>query len=349
MFLLLAGLLLVSIAAVISAVPHNSNAECVSIAWLVNVGYTLELVPLIIKVYAVNHLIQAAKEFRRVKLKRESLFGAVLLLTVATMIFMIIWTLVDPPRVIPDYLLTDETNDAGETVVSVCSYCRSDSNVWGFISLAMQGFLLFVASVMAFQMRNLQHELNESQSLAILIYSHSIFWVLRLVVFAWLENTDFASVASGIHSLLLGVDSIASICIYFIPKFFKEDTRRQATFLESAAVSALETSGVTKSMAVRFQDTNSTVPSGDLGTVSAQTSGYPSEASGGASDGMHHRKSSARLSDSLHGVDAVQYEGECPHCGREIVQDLLLSELEPLKKSDPCSHDEELAIETGTT
>lgn len=348
MLLLLAGLLLVSIAAVVSAVTNTTDADCVSIVWLVNVGYTLELVPLITKVYAINHLMQAAKQFRRVELKRAYLFGAVLMLTVGTVVFMIIWTLIDPPRVISQYLLTDEMNDAGETVVSVCSYCRSVSDVWGFISLAMQGFLLFVASVLAFQMRNLKHELNESQSLAILIYSHFIFWVLRLVVFAWLENTDFASVASGIHSLLLGLDSIASICIYFLPKFFKEETRRQATFLETVTVSALDTAAVTKSM-VRFQDTNSTVPSGDVGTESAQTAGHTSEVSGGARDGINHRESSTRLSDHLHGADAVQYEAECPHCGREIVQDLLLSELEPLKKSDSCSHDEELAVEAGTT
>ena len=220
------GLLLVSIAAVISAVS-DTDAKCVSIAWLINVGYTLELVPLIIKVFAINHLMQAAKHFRRVELKRTSLFGAVLLLTIVTVVFMIIWTVIDPPRIVSQYLLTDETNDAGETIVSVCYYCRSGSEVWGFISLAIQGLLLFVASVLAFQMRNLRHELNESQSLAILIYSHFIFWVLRLVSFSWLENSEFGSVVPGIYSLILGLDSIASVCIYFLPKFFlKEDVRR---------------------------------------------------------------------------------------------------------------------------
>jgi hypothetical protein len=68
-----------------------------------------------------------------------------------------------------------------KTIVFVCHYCHSVSSVWGFISLAVQGLLLFVASMMAFQMRNVHHDLNESQSLATLICSHFIFWVLWLV------------------------------------------------------------------------------------------------------------------------------------------------------------------------
>jgi hypothetical protein len=68
MCLLLLGLLLVLITGVISAVS-NTDAQCVSIAWLISIGYTLELVPLIIKVFAINHLMQAAKQFQRVELK----------------------------------------------------------------------------------------------------------------------------------------------------------------------------------------------------------------------------------------------------------------------------------------
>jgi len=337
MCLLLVGLLLVSIAAVISAVS-NTDAQCVSVAWLINVGYTLQLVPLIIKVFAINHLMQAAKHFRRVELKRISLFGAVFLLTFVVMVFMIAWTVIDPPRIYSRYLLTGNTNDAGETILSVMYYCRSGSVVWGFISLAVQGLLLFVASILAFQMRNLRHELNESQSLATLIYSHFIFWVLRLVLFAWLENSEFGSVVTGIYSLILGLDSIASVCIYFLPKlFFEKDVRRTSLF---------ETTSVTKST-VRFQDDN------DVAHIDPESDRTQSENSGVAHKGLN-KEGSASVSDSLHGADCIQYEGDCPHCGREIVQELLRSELEssdetvPLNYAErPSQHDESVVEANG--
>jgi hypothetical protein len=84
--------------------------------------------------------------------------------------------------------LTDDANVPGNTIVFVCYDCHSVLSVWGFISLVVQGLLLFVASMLAFQMRNLCHDLNKSRSLATLIYSHFIFWVLQLVLFAWLEK-----------------------------------------------------------------------------------------------------------------------------------------------------------------
>jgi hypothetical protein len=122
--------------------------------------------------------------------------------------------------------LTDDANDSGNTIVFVCYDCHSVLSVWGFISLVVQGLLLFVASMLAFQMRNLCHDLNKSPSLATLIYSHFIFWVLQLVLFVWLENSKFGLVVPGVYSLILGLDLIASICIYFLPKIFSEEDAR---------------------------------------------------------------------------------------------------------------------------
>lgn len=307
MLLLLAGLLLVSIASVISALS-DSDAQCVSVAWLFNLGYTLELVPLNVKVFAINHLMQAAKHFRRVELKRISLFGAVLALTAVTMIFMIVWTVIDPPQLTSQYRLTEETNSSGETVVSVCFYCRSSSTAWGFTSLGAQGFLLFVASVLAFQMRTLRHELDESQSLAVLIYSNFFFFLFRLIAFAWLEESDFASAVPGIYSLALSLDSIASICIYFLPKFFCRDDNRRRTTVFDGTITIYP-------------------PAGE--TVRPLTGIEISE------DSANEKEAT---SDPLFGANAIRLECACPHCGREVEQELLPSELAemaiPLNKTE---------------
>jgi hypothetical protein len=119
---------------------------------------------------------------------------------------------------------------------------------------------LLVTSVLAFQMRNIRQELNESLSLAIMVYSDFIFWGLRLISFVWFEKSDFASAVPGIYSLILGIDSNASICIYFLPKFFsKERMTRRATAYESSLSrqheATLPANGVASSM--NYQDGSS--------------------------------------------------------------------------------------------
>ena len=48
LWILLTGLLFVSLGAIMSILPPT-NATCITTIWLTNVGYTLELVPLIVK------------------------------------------------------------------------------------------------------------------------------------------------------------------------------------------------------------------------------------------------------------------------------------------------------------
>lgn len=49
LLLLLLGIVMVSVGSILLAIPPN-DASCVAIQWLVGLGYTLELVPLIVKV-----------------------------------------------------------------------------------------------------------------------------------------------------------------------------------------------------------------------------------------------------------------------------------------------------------
>jgi 7 transmembrane sweet-taste receptor of 3 GCPR len=95
--IILAGLFLVSCGALMTALPPT-NGLCLGAIWTTNVGFSLELVPLIVKMAAFYRLIRAARRMRHVKLTLRSLFGAVILLTLIVVGFLIAWSLVDPPR-----------------------------------------------------------------------------------------------------------------------------------------------------------------------------------------------------------------------------------------------------------
>ena len=143
LLLLLSGLLMVSIASIIQSI-QPTNARCISVIWLINLGYCLELVPLIVKVAAINRLMNAARRMRRIKLRRSQLFGAVAILSFIAVIFLTAWTIVDPPRNQTSYMLTDTTTEDGATVVLMDYYCEFSERFvgWKFISIGVQIFLL---------------------------------------------------------------------------------------------------------------------------------------------------------------------------------------------------------------
>eukprot|EP00957_Ditylum_brightwellii_P044704 3389550-Ditylum_brightwellii.AAC.1 len=99
LLLLLSGALLISIGAILLAVPATDGI-CGASIWFVNLGYTLELVPLIVKVAAINKLMVAAKKMRRVVVRRKPLF----------------------------YGVADSISESGETIVTVTYFCTSKSD-----------------------------------------------------------------------------------------------------------------------------------------------------------------------------------------------------------------------------
>ena len=231
--------MLIGFGAIIVGLPP-STASCATAIWFINLGYTLELVPLIVKVAAVNRLMGAARQFRRIVLTRKTLFGAVFGISAMVSIFLLVWTIVDPPNKNREYSLTNDvvTDDMGHsrTVVDVVYFCSSDSLVWDYIAVGWNGILLLCATVLAVQTRTVQKDFNESQTLAFLIYSHFLFVALRLIVLllsSGNSSTVNEATLSGLRSLIFSVDTMATIIIYFLPKFLASNNDPNRSMLSS--------------------------------------------------------------------------------------------------------------------
>ena len=232
-WLLLFGLLLVSSAAVLTALPPT-DPNCVARAWLINVGYSFELVPLVVKIAAINSLMQAAKRMRRIVLGRSLLFGIVGALTGLVVIYMTIWTIFDPPEKEGEYELTNSRTAQGETIVSVTYYCASSSRVWMLVAVGVQGLLLLCASVLAFMTRKMRKDINEANTIAFLIYWNFVCVLLRIILFLLHDKVDAAKLNRSL-SMIISLDSFATIIIYFVPKFRAPD--KQTTGPSHAFVS----------------------------------------------------------------------------------------------------------------
>ena len=85
-----------------------------------------------------------------------------------------IWTLVDTPSVDETFVLIEQ----GRNEVTVSRSCRLGNPTWLTATYAWQGLLLLSALVLAVQSRNVKQEFNESQSLAFMVYSHTLFLVV---------------------------------------------------------------------------------------------------------------------------------------------------------------------------
>jgi len=238
LYLLLAGMAMVTASAFFYTLPPT-NLSCTASTWLLNCGYTLELVPLIIKMAAINRLMSAASRMRRLVLKVDRLFGAVSIVSAVVLTFLIVWTVVDAPMKTEDYQLTSQMTESGESIVETTFYCNSESEAWSYMSLAWHTLLLILATILAFLTRMMPRDVNESHVLAIMIYSHFVFVVLRSIFFGLRSVLELRRQPLYL-SLILSCDTIATCLIYFMPKFlFSEDADIQTLYQNAFASTSM--------------------------------------------------------------------------------------------------------------
>lgn len=220
LYLLLVGSILVAIGGILHGLQVPSDATCIAQSWLIGLGYTFELVPLLVKVAAINRLMQAAQRMRRVELKRSTLYGGVVLISLLVTIFLICWTTLDPPQKRAEYELSDQTADDQfeTTIIDIQYFCQSSSPFWEYVALTWNAVLILCATALAFQSRSVKQHFNESRVLSRMIYSHFVFVLLRVMAFFFEP-----SVANPMLSIIFSLDTMFMILIYFAPKFLSDD------------------------------------------------------------------------------------------------------------------------------
>jgi len=291
---LLVGLLLLSIGAVLGAIPPN-DAVCISQAYFVNMGYSVELVPLVVKTAALNRVMSAGRKMRRVSIKLSSLLLANAVIGSLVLVMLVVWTVLDPPLQQYDYILgatvvTTMSVNSEHLMVEQVPLCGSESNTWWILSVSWQLFLLLIATILAFQNRHYRQDLVDTRTLAMMIYSHMVFSILRCVSYAFEGSVENASSVRPFRSLIYSVDVLTCIAIYFVPKFLdKSDNRlaeRSVHFFRSGSFD-IDISGQLQSSGDRSLSNNGvnfSRPSNEIGTgrrIDGEGQGAPADNSDG--------------------------------------------------------------------
>jgi 7 transmembrane sweet-taste receptor of 3 GCPR len=233
LWLLLTGLGLVAVGSFTMSLSV-STGSCIASTWLVNLGYTVALVPLLVKISAINRLNSAARSFRRVVLPRKQLFRTVLIICAIDVVYLTIWTAVDTPLRQAEYVLTDQRTTDDETIVHVGFYCTSRSFGWTYGVIGWQCLIMVAASVLAFQTRDVQKDFNESHTLAMMIYSHVLFVILRAIC-GLLIGTVRNAILGRLLCLVFSFDTLATLCIYFVPKLIQSNENNASSQFHPAA------------------------------------------------------------------------------------------------------------------
>eukprot|EP00957_Ditylum_brightwellii_P203857 15336556-Ditylum_brightwellii.AAC.1 len=151
------------------------------------------------------------------------MYMAVGSVTIVISIFLLIWTVVDPPDRQSNRRYKDGINDDGGRIIETEYLFRSDSAAWFDISYFYQFVLFIAATVLAFQNRNIRQEFNNLSQLAFIIYARSILLLLCMMV-VYYGSSLKANFVATITSYLLNADIIQTLAIYFVPKLHAAST-----------------------------------------------------------------------------------------------------------------------------
>ena len=230
LFMVLSGLLLMSAGSLVSSVQYPSPGSCAVRNWLIVLGYTLSVVPIVVKIAAINRLHAAAQRMRRINLDKRRLYSIVGYFCGAAVAFLTLRTSLDPATRQARLDLSERSTESGETIVSRSLSCNSESSVWQFVEIGWYCTLVLFASMLAFQNRDIRQEFNETSTLAFMCYSKLVFAILLLFTIT-LEESLNPQLLFGYQSLIHCLDALVSLVVYFCPKLHTAFTN--ATFTDS--------------------------------------------------------------------------------------------------------------------
>eukprot|EP00588_Corethron_pennatum_P013521 CAMPEP_0194276232 /NCGR_PEP_ID=MMETSP0169-20130528/8874_1 /TAXON_ID=218684 /ORGANISM="Corethron pennatum, Strain L29A3" /LENGTH=796 /DNA_ID=CAMNT_0039019897 /DNA_START=74 /DNA_END=2464 /DNA_ORIENTATION=+ len=231
LFMILTGLLATSIGSTIIPIPPTESL-CVTRIWMINIGLSLELVPLIVKVGTVIQIMNAAKKLKRVIVPRKNLYQTVFIICGLVVLVLAFWSAFDPPVGMKQFRITNMKTKEDDYIIKVGHYCNSKSNTWQYIAHIWTITLLLCTSVLSAQMRSVRKNFNESLPLAVMTYSHFIFEIMQVMTHLLPESVSQVDI-SYVRSLLYSTDTIATVVIYFIPKFLTSNQESDTSKLSN--------------------------------------------------------------------------------------------------------------------
>jgi len=145
------------------------DLRCMTVPWLLFIGFTLIFAALFAKLWRINRLFQSSSRFQRVTLKIKDVMIPMVALLTANAAALTWWTFTDPLK----YRRADlPGTDAWNRVIGTWGGCMSeDALPYALVLIFLNVGVMILASWQAYRARNIESEFAESKYVGMALIS----------------------------------------------------------------------------------------------------------------------------------------------------------------------------------
>ena len=261
-----------------------SDMSCMSLPWLLSLGFSFAMSALFSKLWRIERLFRATSLGRRVKVEVKDVLGPIAIMFVLNVGVLLSWTIVSPLRFQRRRLVSEPWKSYG--------VCKSSDETFGrammIVVLLINLACLVLASYMAYSVRNVSDEFSESKRLGL-----ALFCWLQLFVVAGpmllLIDEDNPSARYFLQTGVIFAVCVSMLCFIFVPIIWLKElvsqqysrrnlnvtgsrrnltssmrTSKQFTLRESGGI---RVSGISISTPVNFAAPDSANQAGSAGSI----------------------------------------------------------------------------------
>ena len=246
------------------------DAACMSIPWLLSIGFVTTLSALFSKIWRVNLIFNNPHKFKRIKVEEKDVIVPFTILMTANIIVLLCWTLIAPLQF--ERKASSGTDNWNRVYKSYYGVCVSTSEgvggstayVFPIILAAINLSTLILANIQAYRARKIKVEYSESHYMAMAMVCMLEALVIGVPIIALVRENP--QVNFIVFTILIFVMCMAILLLIFVPKVVYTrqrvtgDHKKRTTSLQNAVVSGdrelvqdmsmriedLQTSGLTK-------------------------------------------------------------------------------------------------------
>ena len=189
-----------------------SDMSCMSLPWLLSLGFSFAMSALFAKLWRIERLFRATSLGRRVKVEVKDVLGPIAIMLVLNVGVLLSWTLVSPLRFQRRSLDSEPWKSYG--------VCRSSDETFGqammIAVLLINLTCLVLASYMAYSVRNVSDEFSESKRLGLALFC----WMQLLLVagpMLLLIDDDNPSARYFLQTGVIFAVCVSMLCFIFVP------------------------------------------------------------------------------------------------------------------------------------
>lgn len=200
------------------------DTACMTLPWLIFVGFTLIFSALFSKTWRINRLFQQSSKFHRVKVTATDVILPMIILLAANIIILACWTALSPIQFLRE---PGTATDLWNRVIESSGMCRDPEGQSSILYLVLLGVVnvgaLGIAMLQAYRARDIQTEFSESKYIALVFASIAQAFLVGGPVLA--IERDNPSVEYILQSIMVFLLSTVILLLIFVPKVLHQKER----------------------------------------------------------------------------------------------------------------------------